>query len=261
MGKLTDLQKVEIVEKYLSGSSGPQLAAEYGVRAQSIDSILKCRGIERRGCRKFSVNHAFFDIIDSEEKAYWLGYLFAEGSLDPKRNVIQVKIARADKDQLSALREALSATYEIKPDKYRDAVYIKISSKRIAEVLLGYRFGTGKAYSIRMPELRNDLVRHFIRGFFDGDGWVSKSDAGYLVGFASCSKPLLQSFQDWFAEQRGKPAGSIICRKRSHIPNQNDNFRLQYSGRASPLTILRLMYNEANVGLLRKWAVFLEASQ
>lgn len=256
MGRLTDEQKIEIVNKYVSGQSGEKLALEYGVRSQSIYSILKFRNIPKRH-RKYHVNESCFNDIESEGQAYWLGYLFAEGSLDVLRYGLSVKIGAFDSSHLESLKSFMGSEHPIKivPDK--NAVVLKIGSKTLSKRLQEFNFGTGKSMNIRMPELDPYLNNHFIRGFFDGDGWLSQRKNGSLVvGFASCSRPLLESFQNWFSEQTERKTGSIICRKRSHIKNQNDNFRLQYGGKASPMQILDLIYAGSTIKLSRKWEIY-----
>src|SRR4051812_28074124 len=95
--KITAEHRSEIVKRYSKGESCPALAKAYGVRPQTIERILENTGIPRRQ-RLYSVNEHYFDEIKSEAQSYWLGYLFAEGSLDTKRYTTSIKIGAFDRE-------------------------------------------------------------------------------------------------------------------------------------------------------------------
>ena len=57
--------------------------------------------------RKFPVNDRFFEEIDTEEKAYFLGFLFADGCNSPDKNRLEVSLAKQDMDVLERLSKVL----------------------------------------------------------------------------------------------------------------------------------------------------------
>jgi hypothetical protein len=83
--KLTDEQKIEICNKYKTGEyTLIKLANEYNVKYPTVSSILKVRKISLRKDisalhQKYTINQNYFDKIDTEEKAYFLGFLYADG--------------------------------------------------------------------------------------------------------------------------------------------------------------------------------------
>jgi hypothetical protein len=79
--RLTDLQKIEICDKYCDGISAYQLAKDYNIANQSVYVLLKRRGVVIRRTRKYDYDYTYFDSIDSGEKAYWLGNLYADGNI------------------------------------------------------------------------------------------------------------------------------------------------------------------------------------
>lgn len=252
MPKTTKAQRQEIIQKYQDGSTTTILAKEYNVSSQTIQYFLKTRGVKCRR-RKYTCNEHYFDHIDTAEKAYWLGYIFAEGSLDIKTHALAIKIGAFDQEHLYKFRDAIGSNHPIKTVKDRNAVKITIGSKILSKVFQQYNFGPDKAKSIILPDLDPVYVQYFILGFFDGDGWISVTKTGaIIVGFSSCSRLLIQSFRDWFTHQLGEQRGSIIHKHLSHIPNQNDNFCLQYGGKQNPLSILSTMYKNTVDSLNRK---------
>lgn len=67
-------QKEEIIARYIAGESAYDLSRVFNITNQSIYSLLSRRGIKRRPIRRLSCNESYFEKIDCEEKAYWLGF-------------------------------------------------------------------------------------------------------------------------------------------------------------------------------------------
>ena len=250
--KLTKEQKDQVVKEYLEGISAAQISRNFQVSSQSIDSLLKRRGVPKR--RRRRVDEAYFESIDSEEKAYWLGFLFAEGSLDTKRYCLSLKLGKDEKEQVEKFQAAIKSEHPIsQTSDGREAWVIKIGSQRICNSLLAFGFGKGKTLNIRLPNIPENLKRHFIRGYFDGDGWFSHTEKpSAILGFCSCSEKILVDVQKWLNEQLSIESGCIVVRKRNHIPNQHDSFRLQYGGRNLVKLIGNLLYKDASVFIHRK---------
>lgn len=97
MKKLT-LDEQKILNLYISGLSTIRIAKEFKCCAATINKILHKHGIKLRTNKeyrtKYSFHHDFFSIIDTEEKAYWLGFMFADGNVRKNKNqsVIQIKV-------------------------------------------------------------------------------------------------------------------------------------------------------------------------
>jgi intein/homing endonuclease len=133
----------------------------------------------RKGQRKYKVNDNVFDIIDSEHKAYFLGLLYADGSniIDSRGNKrIQLSLYEEDKylvDEFSKFTdfEGPVKLYEDKPSKYKSL--ININSLHMSNRLSELGCGHNKTLNIKFPTLVPiELIHHFVRGYFDGDGCV-----------------------------------------------------------------------------------------
>lgn len=127
-----------------------------------------------------------FSVIETEEQAYVLGFLSADGHVSSKTNTIQVILAMKDLAHIWKLNYLLTGcsvkidkSVRTKPD-YPGKIYeqcrLRIRSETMAKQLLGHGLTPRKSLTLRPPKrLRKDLVRHWIRGYFDGDGCVSGS--------------------------------------------------------------------------------------
>ena len=135
--------------------------------------------------RKYTLQDNYFESIENEIQAYWLGYILADGYVQTRVSKDSrhygLSISSIDKDIVETLKEDLQYTGVITSPK-RPSGFINgkpcyrlcISSMKLSQDLLRYK---PKGISITMPDIAEHLRRHFIRGFFDGDGsiysWIS----------------------------------------------------------------------------------------
>lgn len=134
--------------------------------------------------RKHTIDDTYFDNINSERKAYWLGFIWADGSLSQtaKRcsghNRLSIsqkldEIQHLEKFKADIKSNAIIHVREPMTNKY--VAILDINSRPLCITLesMGYAV---KSKRIHIPQIPNDLIRHFIRGYFDGDGCLSIYD-------------------------------------------------------------------------------------
>lgn len=184
--KLTDLQKIEIVEKYQSGKNGQELATEYKVTRQAIHYILKYRKIlsnksRSELSRKYKLDETYFDKIDSEGKAYFLGLLYADGCNGDNHSVcislqeIDVEILNKFNTEINSNRP-LNYIDNSKNKNRKNSFRLTINSVYMSLKLIELGCIPRKSLVLQFPteeQVPPHLIRHFIRGYFDGDGSVS----------------------------------------------------------------------------------------
>jgi len=252
----------EIIAKYQAGASSHKLGREYYVRPKQILDLLVQNGIQRRkdgeGNRKWAVDESFFDVLDTEEKAYWLGFLFADGSIHQGGTTrrgkdpwcLLINLAAKDREILERLKLSLKSTYPVTviAKSKHPTVTLRVASAKLCASLVKHGCVPRKTQEeLHIPEaLPRDLIPHFIRGYFDGDGYVG-IDRGHLaVCFVAHTSTLLREFQQIMAEK-----GLRFCLCQS----SDGAFRLNCLGRSSRLFGCWI-YEGATVYLARKQAIF-----
>lgn len=151
--------------------------------------------------RYYKLNEDYFNVIDTEAKAYWLGYIYADGGITIGRPWV-VQLQSKDKWFLDNIKSAMQAENPIKnitngsgftpgTKHYRLNLY----SKKLSTTLFNWK---GISEEINMPNIDKHLKRHFIRGFFDGDGsvytWQKKGvtkHKGYTYKLADGTKKFV----------------------------------------------------------------------
>lgn len=185
---MTYLEEMDIIEKRKNGVKISQIMSEYNIKSvKTIYDIIKRKGIKKVGNKKYSVNDNYFNEIDTEDKAYWLGFLFADGYVRMKNNrsgQLKLKLSIKDKDHIILFNKYLSSNYLIKnytsQTKYKNRFSISnvsevsIYNSKIVKDLVRHGCVNNKTFLIKFPDIEAHLYRHFIRGYFDGDGCIYK---------------------------------------------------------------------------------------
>lgn len=139
---------------------------------------------------KYCYNKNFFEVIDTEEKAYWLGFLCADGSvLEQKRKssgntktmVLEVSLCFDDVIHLEKLKESIDANIPIKErivefnGKMYKSVRLNVCCTKMCRDLCRLGCVPRKTFGMEFPSYNlvpQHLYRHFMRGLFDGDGSI-----------------------------------------------------------------------------------------
>lgn len=125
---------------------------------------------------KYNLNKDYFNSIDTEHKAYWLGYILADGHVMHKKTEANrryyLMIQSIDEWFCNNIKLALNSTHPVKTvgkggfEGSKTNYRITFTSKALAAVLITYK------EAMTIPSIDSSLIHHFVRGFFDGDGSV-----------------------------------------------------------------------------------------
>jgi transposase len=197
VGKITENQKVLMVELYASGESTEKIGQRLQVSASSVNIYLHRLGVALRGRpSRRQIRHDAFDEL-TPDAAYWIGFLFADGSVGrgERLGIVSIRVSERDRNQLMKLRTFLGSNHVIgyapagNYGGYRSKPSVRLAFKSIplAERLLSFGRYEGPI---------NDLLiqsRDFWRGVVDGDGSLGILATGYAYFELVGSRRLLES--------------------------------------------------------------------
>lgn len=131
--------------------------------------------------RKYYFNEHYFDQIDTPEKAYILGYLYADGCVPTKGSGIRILLHQQDREILERFRKAFEHPQPL--CQYQDRfVIFRVNSIYMRKVVAKWGLVPRKGPLIRFPNfLPFELVSHFVRGYFDGDGCIFEANEGRSI--------------------------------------------------------------------------------
>lgn len=184
MGKsyrdLNSYDKYRIVDYYYKNKdiSMDNIAINLNISDRAVRRVLKEEGINTRLKNRYILDENYFDCIDKESKAYILGFIYADGFVgDEKFN--NIVIAVNDLEILEFIAKEFKFTGNIRKTKKggfensKCGYSLNFSSKIMASRLREIGLYPNKSLTIdTLPQIDKKLVRHFIRGYFDGDGSI-----------------------------------------------------------------------------------------
>jgi intein/homing endonuclease len=120
--------------------------------------------------------------INSPEKAYLLGLFYSDGCIHSKDGSYCASIILHEDDKY--LLDIIVTKFPFfRLSKMTNRAWAIVCTKKaIVEDLqangMFFRKSTDNKELLRLPKLRSDLIHHFIRGYFDGDGSVYRQKQG-----------------------------------------------------------------------------------
>lgn len=185
---LTQEQINEIIQMYENNISLREIEhrTSYGSR-QAIARLLEQLGIKTtkgNHYRKYFFNFNFFEKIDSELSAYWLGFMYADGCIQKQNKYgeqeFKIAIRDTDLELLEKFKQDIQSTYPIRYDnskgKEHSLVIQSLRSQKTVEDLKKLGCVENKSLILTFPteeQVPKKYLHHFIRGYFDGDGSIS----------------------------------------------------------------------------------------
>ena len=194
-----------IINHYQENFSTGILAEKFSTSTQAIRGLLRRKGIKvlnrtELNMKDFPRNSNYFNKIDSFDKAYWLGFLYADGYIS-KDNEIRINLKREDEEHLRKFLRAINAknhTIKYSQKKQEDKIYYQaychIRDNQMVKDLANLGCVNNKSLILTFPneqQLPKEFQSHFIRGYFDGDGSITFSNKKCRISFVGTQNMLL----------------------------------------------------------------------
>lgn len=265
----TDEFVVESYSMYLeSNKSSGVFAKELGRDPQRLREAWKRYGYTLKRKSGTKPNEDFFETIDIEIKAYLLGFFTSDGHIEKRKDydsyTLKWDLSSYDEEILYLINEYIGNNYytvfRLK-DRYISG--ISITSKKLGEDLLKLGYDNRKTNTcFKLPDLSRNLMCHFIRGFFDGDGsvWGPQTNTGTNRGFSLTAKniELLKIIQEHL------PAGlkwytSKVSQQILGTGAITDACTISCRSKQDLTRIYEYLYADATFFLRRKKSKFIQA--
>lgn len=202
MNKRIKITKEELIE-LTKTKTVSEIAKIYNCSVRTIYNNYEKHGLdfkrsvqsEIKRPKKYIYNDAFFNVIDTEAKAYWLGFIMADGCIVQKSKdrpslSLVIRLQKKDRLHLEKFNMDLSGNLPVRVGIAKSTVIrnytkdvfipesefckIEVNSKWLCLDLIQHGVHQRKTLNEEIPLIENtDLTKHFIRGFFDGDGCFS----------------------------------------------------------------------------------------
>lgn len=244
----------EIINLYKSGISVSNISSNYNICENTVYCALK--KLDRTFKLKYNKNENYFDVINTEDKAYFLGLLYADGCNNG--DGFYITLQDRDIDILIKFKEYLEFSGELryikgKNNNCRDYYSLNVSSKKISNTLIKHGCNINKTINAVFPNITNELMNHFIRGVFDGDGSISIDKRNQIIFSIVGNSTIISEI------------GKIINREcdinvNIRKPNRYkcDISIYQFGGNKQGKKVEEYLYKNATIYLKRKYLKFKE---
>lgn len=258
----TKSQTDEIIKKYNNGISLRELSKELNHSRSFLSKLLKENNVIIKdntiNSRKYIHNENFFKTIDSEVKAYWLGFMYADGFIESKRQhgnqKFGITLNSIDIKHLEKFKKSIESSNPIK--NYIGSGYnaegefskILLTSQKTVNDLIANGCLENKTHLLKFPDLKRDLIPHFIRGYFDGDGSLSyyvTTKRQYKIGFVG-TYDFLNGIMKYFNKEL------------KFSTKDCTTYQLNIGGNNQVKTVMNILYKNATIFLDRKYDKYLE---
>lgn len=241
----------EVICKYNKGSTLNSLSLEYETTRYKLKSILEKHNVKiRKKGSKYIFDEDVFENIDSENKAYWLGFIYADGCIMKKNggsDILMFTLKKSDFKHLYKFCDLIRLDKE-KVKIYKDTVRLEISSNKIVEDLKKHGVTYRKTFKVKYPKIDKNLMKHFIRGYFDGDGCLTISESNKIFKLIG-TEDLIKNIQNYFIE-------SIEGITETKIIEDSNMFNYYKNGAVQTLKIMDHIYSNPRIFLNRKMKTY-----
>lgn len=232
------------------------IARKLHCRNKTVSDVLKEHGrklVQGRSQNRL-LRSWYFENIDSELKAYFLGLLFTDGSVvcdmqDNRSPRVSLELVETDVEVLYMLMDELgvlsSLRYNKRANRKNGTFTMMVRSTELAESLSKYGIVQNKTYITNtLPNIPEEYLPQFVHGLIDGDGSIYYSKNAWHINFCSHSKRICEQFEHI--------CSSLICKeKHMKIQCSNGVYRVTYNGEWA-CKLAKVCYDGINYGIARK---------
>lgn len=266
------------IELYEQDYSYLGIGKTLGVDRKIVSKVLKKHGCnpkysfettggvvrEPKVWRKYSFDEDYFEIIDDEHNAYWLGFLYADGYVNSQKSSFELRVQESDLSHLEKFKSDIKGDMPIRlttktvGGKVYKGYSLQVNSAKFKNDLIKQGCLEKKSLILKFPtenQVPKSLIHHFIRGYIDGDGsyvlkrnkYVGKKKTTISYGI-SVEIAGTQDFCEGYID-------ALELHKNTIHPlhHKNDIVKRVLYGGLYGLQIVSKLYSDATIYLDRKY--------
>lgn len=257
------LKYIAAAKEYIAAEQNNQhisltaLSKKYHCKRERISEQIKLLGFQviNKTTGKH-INEKIFDCIDTEEKAYWFGFLCADGCVT-KNKYVELGIHWNDYDHMQKYRKFLELDSDDSIKRNKNVARVRVHNNHIAEQLLKKGCVHNKSHLLKFPEIsifaNRSLVYDFIRGYCDGDGCLRFYQNAKGAWVCDLTITSTKDFLDGVNEFLGIQGG--FMKNCSTSKNITDAWSIAYRC-VSARKVARLLYENSTIYMDRKYKVY-----
>lgn len=251
---LNEKQEKEVFNERESGKRRKDILNKWGISERHYKSIILKFGGKMKKVKRYNFNEDYFQKIDTEDKAYFLGFIVADGCVSEKSNSVQ--IIQKETYILEEFKKYIEFNGPVYKDEHRGISCITVNSTKTKKDLENLGIKPNKTMIVKYPNISEHLQNHFIRGVFDGDGCISlrtdKRDNSQRGQVNICSGSY-----DFIKEYYNRLVKYCDLSGKNKIRTPKGSYYVvDWGGLSDVEKIHDFLYKDANIFLRRKKETF-----
>lgn len=263
--RITEDKKRQVIETY---SKSPMTLTELsklsGLSNPTIIKILDEYNVERyKKAQIFNpeLDECYFDVIDKESKAYFLGLIITDGNVfSPKdgnrQRSISITQSSSDEYILEIFKNEIKSNTSIVHDG-RGCSQIAVRSNMMADSLERYGIVPNKTLTTKLPLLSEEYMPHLVRGILDGDGNIKAHQTNiknrYAHALSFCGTyQLMHDLNEYLHNEVNVERQKIYSYLDKHLSE------IKWQSKDNMKKICDWMYANATIYLTRKHDIYLD---
>ena len=238
-------------QMYNDGMSMYNIADKFNTCRHTVGRTLKRYGFKVDRL-KYHCNDNYFDLVDTEEKAYILGLLWADGCNDTKLGKIQLQLQESDIQILEIINKLIDNDRPLyftalndKNPNWQNTYTLVLKSYHMSEVLERYGMVPRKSLVLQFPDfLDSSLYKPFIRGYFDGDGSISYNVTTKTLDFSIVGTNMFLCYVQKICNNLGI---------KTYLRKDKKIYTLGITNKPDRIKFLNWIYDNASIKLERKY--------
>lgn len=257
---LDDNERLAIQLYIENNVSIEEIVKQTKVSSSTLDRWVRKFNIQPRGChRHYNFNQSIFNTIDTEEKAYWLGFITADGYVNESRHFLNIKLQAGDEAHLYKFKQFLGCIeIPIKDDIGGSGQIVKsitVNSRTLVNDLINLGVRQGKSGNEHIcNKVPDNLIPHYIRGLIDGDGCIQHGSHPTVELVGSLE---IVSFLKQYIHEHIYPLKSTA----SYIYKHGIIYKASFNALDCVLLCYKHFYGNAKIYLDRKYEQILKFNQ
>lgn len=238
-------------ELYKQGElSLTHISNKLGIHRGRFTDYIKQQGVTVFNKQNTSDSYSYvFSKIDTEEKAYWLGFMCADGYVGLDTNHIEIALALKDNNHIEKFAQFINFQGHLVTDEVR--VRISFRDKKMRSDLIKLGCIPKKSLDLQFPtesQVPQYLLRHFARGYVDGDGYIGMHKNGFGRMSVTCGS--MSFIEDLISNMNWKD-------NKIHKDKRSNALSVEWAG-YYVCDMLRDLYGNSSVYLDRKYKRYIE---
>lgn len=254
-----------IAERYSKGESSLCLSKEFSMSQTSVLNCVREFGFTVKDPsyhpKDYDCDYEFFSNVDCEQKAYWLGFISADDCVTDDGRLV-ITLSEKDVDHIVRFRQQIKGNHPIRrsEQKTKGVSCYRATMEISSPVMVGYlrRLGVTprKTFTLQFPTISDDLVRHYCRGYADGDGgfysysyWLKdrKNINHYQMFAVTSNYDFVKDMQYWLALNHFLPMNKL-----QEMTVKNTVYQVRWASAPDVATIANILYTKSSIWLERK---------